>query len=252
MSEQNECSAMAVRPQLAPDIWNMLMQIGETVHTSRKFGVTSQQEAAIKLLFCWENNLPLSTANTGLYIVNGRLAVQSNIIAAKVRQSGTYDYRVTRLDNDGCTIQIIRRVEGKWVVEGEASFTKDDAKLAGLDMKDNHRAYPSDMNFARAISRAQRRYAPDVFSGPVYTLEELGGGGVVEGTWRELDAAQPVAVTAPTVEAPMPQPEPAITLNDLVTKYGAEAVMKANGGSIPATPEELESVVDKLDGPQVI
>lgn len=245
----NEETSLIVQPQIAPDVWNMLEQIGLTVHTSRKFGVTSQQEAAMKLLFCWENGLALSAANTGLYIVNGRMAAQSNIIAAQLRRHPDYDYKVVKLDNEGCTIQILRRRDGKWEVEGEASFTKEDAKLAGMDSKDNYKTYPSDMFFARAISRAQRRYAPDVFGGPVYTPEELNDGNVVEGSWK------PVADTAAPAPQPAPAPAPAIerpvaaviTLDALLSKYSAEAIVAANQGRIPGTDEELRSVAAALE-----
>lgn len=239
----NENTSLIVQPQIAPDIWNMLERIGLTVHASHRFSVASQHEAAIKLLFCWENGLALSAANTGLYIVNGRMAVQSNIIAAQLRRHPDYDYKVTKLDNDGCTIQILRRHDGKWEVEGEASFTKEDAKLAEMDGKGTYKAYPSDMFFARAISRAQRRYAPDLFGGPVYTPDELNAGDVVEATWQ------------PVVEQPAPQPasqpvqiEAKISLNDLVTRYGAEAIMQANDGVIPGTDEEVAKVAAKLEG----
>ncbi len=237
----NENNALIGQPQIAPDVWNMLEQIGMVVHTSHKFGVTSQYEAAMKLLFCYENGLALSAANTGLYIVNGRMAAQSNIIAAQLRRHPDYDYKVIKLDNEGCTIQILRRHDGKWEVEGEASFTKEDAKLAGLESKDTYKSYPSDMLFARAISRAQRRYAPDVFGGPVYAPEELNVGDVVEAAWQ------------PIVEQPAPQPasqpaqiEAKITLNDLVTKYGAEAIMTATEGMIPGTDEQVAEVAKTL------
>ncbi|NJO31398.1 MAG: recombinase RecT [Richelia sp. SL_2_1] len=45
--------------------------------------------------------------------------------------------------------------------------------LAGLLGKDNWKKWPSDMMFARALTRGARRYCPDVFGGPAYTKEEL-------------------------------------------------------------------------------
>ena len=213
-------------------------------HESRKVGVTSRGEAAIKFLFCYENGLPLSAANTGLYIVNGRIAAQSNIIAAQIRKHPDYDYRVKQVDNQGCTIEILRRVGGEWRVEGEASFTEDDAKRAGLSSKDNYQGYPSDMYFNRALARAQKRFAPDVFSQPVYTPEEMGmpvneEGEVIEGQWR----------VAPATPAPTPTPEatPPVTLSGLVERHGPEAVMAANGGAIPGTDEEVAAVAAKLE-----
>jgi hypothetical protein len=244
--EQSNALALVGQPQLTPSTWAMIEAVAVAAHESRKVGVTSRGEAALKFLFCYENGLALSTANTGLYIVNGRIAAQSNIIAAQIRRHPDYDYRVKALDDHGCTIEILRRdpETGKMRVEGEASFTEEDAKRAKLDQKDNYQGYPSDMFFNRALARAQRRYAPDVFSQPVYTPDEMGmatnaDGEVIEGSWREAPPAAP----APQVEAPKPE----LSLNTLVERYGAEKIMAANGGRIPATDEELVAVAGTLE-----
>lgn len=240
MAENNNTS-ITLRPQVTPDTWTMFEQIALTIHNSRKFGVNTKEEAAIKLLFCFENGLALTSANTGLYIVNGKMAVQSNIIAAQLRRHPDYDYKIARLDDEGCTIQILRRHGAQLEVEGEASFTKEDAIKAGMDNKDNYKGYPSDMYFARALSRAQRRYAPDIFGGPVYTPEDLNTGEVIETTWQQVSEPTPAAIAAPE-----PQPQ-LITLEELVTKYGAEAVMNANNGAIPGTDGEVAAIALKLE-----
>ena len=232
---------LAVRT-LTPDVWSMLTAIGQTVADSKAFGAQRGAEAAIKALFCYENGLPLTAANTGLYIVNGRIAAQTNIIAAQLRKHPTYDYRVDKCDDNGATVTILRRVDGQWRDEGTASFTKDDATKAGLANKDNYKGYSSDMFFARALARAQRRYAPDIWGGPVYTPEELGAsvdddGNTVEGTWA------PVANGKPTSQLPA-----APSLNDLVAQYGAEKIMAANNGAIPGTDDELRAVAAALEG----
>lgn len=245
--ETSNLPAVVTR-ELTPSAWSMLEAIARAAHESRKVGVSSQGEAAIKFLFCYENGLPLSAANTGLYIVNGRIAAQSNIIAAQLRKHPSYDYRIKSINDKGCTVEILRRVDGEWRVEGEASFTDADAKRADLDSKDNYKGYPSDMFFNRALARAQRRYAPDVFSQTVYTPEELGAkvdgeGQVIDGSWTELPKAMP---TTPDT-APAPQvDESSKRLAELTAKYGAAQVMAANGGKIPATPEELTAVAEKL------
>ena len=148
----------------------------------------------------------------------------------------------------------MRRDGSAWKVEGEASFAEADAKRAGLAGKDNYVGYPSDMYFNRALARAQRRYAPDVFSQPVYTPEEMGmatdaEGGVIEGSWRvaaepQLPPAQgaPV-VTATFVAAPQVQGP---TLDDLMQHYSAEMIIVANEGKIPGTDAELAAVAAKL------
>lgn len=231
---------LIVRPSLTPDVWSMLTAIGQTVADSKAFGAQRGAEAAIKALFCYENGLPLTAANTGLYIVNGRIAAQTNIIAAQLRKHPSYDYRVDACDDKGATVTILRLVDGKWRDEGKASFGLDDATKAGLANKDNYKGYSSDMFFARALARAQRRYAPDIWGGPVYTPEELGmaadDGNTVEGTWAPVANGKPA-----------PQLPAAPSLNDLVAQYGAEKIMAANGGTIPGTDDELRKVADALE-----
>ncbi len=231
-------------PTVSPTVWNMIERVARAAYESRKVGVNSAGEAAIKFLFCYENGLALSTANTGLYIVNGRLTAQSNIIAAQIRRHPNYDYRIKALDDHGCTIEILRRdpVSGEMRVEGEASFTEQDAVKAGLANKDNYKGYPSDMFFNRALARAQRRYAPDVFSQTVYAPEEMGlrvddNGDVIEGSWRT--APEPAPGPAMTGTTP-------VTLTDLVAQYGAERILEANGGTIPGTDEEIARVAEIL------
>jgi hypothetical protein len=58
---------------------------------------------------------------------------------------------------------------------GRASFTIEEAKRAGLTNKVVWQAYPSDLLFARALTRGVRRYAPDLLVGSAaITKEETG------------------------------------------------------------------------------
>lgn len=244
MTEQPQ-QYLATRPQtdmvrvLTPGTWNMIQGVAQAAYESRKFG-TNAGEAAIKMLFCYENGLPLSAANTGLYVVNNKLAPQSNVIAAQIRKHPDYDYRIKQLDDKGCIIVIQRRNPTTGVFEdiGETSFTEDDAKRAGLINGTNYQGYPRNMFFGRAITNAMRWFAPDVFSQPIYTPEELGAtvdadGNVIDAQWT----------AAPAPEA-LPQ---VITLDSLLAEYGAEKIMAANGGKVPGTADEIQEVASRLE-----
>lgn len=241
MSENN---SLTVYQPLTPSVWAMIEAIAEAARESRKMGVSTVGEAAIKFLFCYENGLPMSAANTGLYIVNGRIVAQGNIIAAQLRRHPSYDYKIKAIDDHGCTVQILRKSEdGEWAVEGEASFGEADAKRAKLANKDNYQGYPSDMYFNRALARAQRRFAPDVFSQTVYTPDEMGmktneEGDVIEGTWAE--------VSAPVTPEPEPEPAPALTLEWLTERYGADRIVTASNGNIPETPSAIATLAVAL------
>jgi len=224
VSEEQALTVVQQR-ELTPTVLDMFQQLDQAAYQSRRFGVT-QGETVIKLLFCYENNLPLSTANTGLYVVNGKLGLESNVIAAQFRRHPSYDYRIKEQTTKGCTIEVLRDGD----VIGEASFVKEDAERAGLLSKDNWKKYPEDMYYNRALSRAYKRFAPDLFSQSVYVREELEE--VVDATY--------------TVQ-PAPEPETSrASLDDLVAEYGADAVLAANGGAIPATDEEVAAVAERL------
>jgi hypothetical protein len=109
-------------------------------------------------------------AMTGIYVVKGKISLSANLIAATIKRSGKYDYRIRRLDTTACAIEFFER--GQSV--GTSTFTIQDAQAAGLAHGDNWRKHPRNMLFARAMSNGARWYSPDVFSGPVYTAEEMG------------------------------------------------------------------------------
>jgi len=231
----NDKALEITQQKLTPDVYEMLEKIALASYDSRKFGITKPGEATIKLLFCLEAGLHLSTANTGLYIVNGKLAVQSNTIAAKLRQHPNYDYEIKEHTDKICTIEIWRLGRsGEWGVAGVSTFTIDDAKSAGLLGKDVWKQYPKNMLFGRAITNGYRFYAPDVFGMPLYIPEELG---------MKVDSEG-----SPIIEGSFSVHEPQeMTLNDLTGKYGftLKQILDANNGSVPK-PEEMAAVYEKL------
>ena len=77
-------------------------------------------------------------------------------------------------DNEAAVISVSR--DGEPPVQ--ISFTADDAKRAGLS-GDNWRKYPSDMLWARCVSRVARRIFPDVTLG-IYVPEDIQAGKVVQ------------------------------------------------------------------------
>jgi hypothetical protein len=120
--------------------------------------------------------------------------IGANVIATLVANHPIYSYRIQKADNQICEIEW---QENKISV-GISSFTIEEAKTAGLTGKDNWKKYPSDMLFARAISRGAKRFAPGIFGGaPVYTPDELGmdvdheGYTVIEGVTKETEQPKP-------------------------------------------------------------
>lgn len=161
--------------------------------------VQTKAQAIVKVMAGAELGLPPFASMTGIHIIKGKPVLSANLIATLIKQHPDYDYRVSRMDDDGVVVQFYER--GQKV--GESSFTMEDAKRANLLSNPTWKSYPRNMLFARALSNGARWYAPGVFGGaPVYTAEELGAdhdadGYVIEGTI----SAEPTP--------PPPSPKPA-------------------------------------------
>jgi len=176
--------------------------------------VVSESQAIVKILAGQELGLPPFASMSGIHIIQGKPVLGSNVIATLVKNSGRYDYNIKVCTNDECTIVWYENGKGR----GESTFTMAEAKLAGLTGKDNWNKYPSDMLFARAISRGARRYAPGIFGGsPVYTPDEMG-----------VDEDEDGYITTTFVESPSPT-------NGNGHKPLAEAII-AEGG-VPSAPD---------------
>ena len=111
-----------------------------------------------------------------LHIIQGKVVLGSNVMAAAIKRSGRYDYRATTTE-DSCAITFYdltqRDDDGRPTEIGTTSFSMDDAKRAGLTGQ-NWKKYPKAMLFARAISAGYREHCPDALGmAPVY-IEEHG------------------------------------------------------------------------------
>ena len=173
----------------------------------------SAAQAVVKILAGQELGFGPFASMTGISIIQGRPAIGANLIAAAIKRSGRYDYRILRLDETGCEIAFFDR--GQEI--GRAAFNEEDAKRAGLLDKDTWRKYRRNMYFARAISNGARWYCPDIFGGGVYTPEELGA--AVNEAGEVVDA--PV-VELPTEPAPVQPAEPPADKPSAPVKNGGE------------------------------
>jgi hypothetical protein len=163
-------------------------------------------QCGVKVLCGLELGFPTIASMCGVHIVNGKPTLGAHLMAAAIKRSGKYDYKITRHDNDGCTLVFYENGE----VVGESTFTKDDARTAGaLDGKNAHswKKFPRNMMFARAMSNGVRWFCPDIFTGAVYTPDEM------DAVTDEEGNMVTTPVTVQTVEAhiepePTPQPQP--------------------------------------------
>jgi hypothetical protein len=170
----------------------------------------SQAQAIVKVMAGAELGLPPFASMAGIHIVQGKPVLGSNIIATLVKNDPRYDYRVKVSSDTECILTWYE--DGKPV--GEAGFTITEANTAGLTGKSTWKQYPSDMLFARAISRGARRFAPGIFGGaPVYTPDEMNvdtdEDGYIEGVAIEDGKGHDEGQDMDAAKDERPEPEPA-------------------------------------------
>lgn len=130
---------------------------------------TAIARAVVAIQYGAEVGLGPMSSIQGINVIQGKPAMGAGMIATLVKRSGRYNYRVTKHTNDCCTIQFTENGEPC----GESTFTMQDAVTAGLTKNPLWKTVPKNMVFARAMSNGAKWYCGDIFSGSVYTPEEL-------------------------------------------------------------------------------
>lgn len=153
-------------------------------------------KALVKILAGRELGLPPVVSMRGVSIVEGHIELKPALLASLLRNHGDYDYAVVESTDERCEVAITR---GGTAI-GAAEFTIQQAQKAGLIRGGSAwQKYPSDMLFARAMSRAVRRFAPDVGLASMYVEGEI--------TNRDPDFIDVQVVEKPSNEAIHAQPE---------------------------------------------
>lgn len=230
-------TALTIRhAPLTPSVWNMIQAIAPVIHKSRLFGAGSPEQAATIMLKGYELGLPLAASFEFIHVVQGKPTLSPRGALALIQRSGELEL-IEIMDAPGaCTVHM-KRTNG---FDYSLTFSMEDAKRTGqVKSGSAWESYPANMLRWRCIGFVADVVFPDVIGG-LRRADELGGlidasGDFLEGEWTPV--ALPVEVAAPT---------PTITLDALVTQYGADAVMAAAGGQIPATADELTAVAALL------
>jgi hypothetical protein len=141
------------------------MSIAKIFRASGMFpDIQSEAAAATKIIIGRGLGIADFDAMSGLHIIKGKAVLASNLMAAAIKRSGKYDYRVVRSDDEVCEIDFYSG--GQKI--GSSSFSMEDAKNAGLG-GDNWRKYKRAMLFARCISAGYKTHCPDALgAAPVY------------------------------------------------------------------------------------
>jgi hypothetical protein len=178
---------------------------------------------------------------TGVYIVKGKVSLSANLIAAAIKRSGRYNFRVRKHDATVCEVEFFEcdKLGNKESI-GFSSFSIEEARAAKLTDSATWKSFPRNMLYARAISNGAKWHCPDVFGGPIYTPDELGA--TVDGETGEMIDVTPSAVAVP---APTPTPAPAPKKAPrAISADPAPVVAAVDTGLV----EQLSQILDGLSG----
>lgn len=132
-------------------------------------------QAMAKIQAGQEIGIPPFAAMSGFHSISGKPTASARLMGALIKKSGEYDYDVTHNDAKKAEIEIWRTKQPER--RFKVSFTMQDAATAELTTGKNAgtwKKYPSDMLFARCISKAIRQHCPHLLYGAnFYVPEEL-------------------------------------------------------------------------------
>ncbi len=104
-----------------------------------------------------------------LDFIKGTPSIRAHFRAAKMKAAG-YTWKFKHFDHKGCILDVYSPA-GEYL--GESAYVEEDARANSLLTKDNWVKNPKNMYFCRAVSNAQRWYAPEAFNATVPSIEEM-------------------------------------------------------------------------------
>lgn len=138
-----------------------------------------EAQAVVKIMAGAEMGIGAVAALRGIDLVDGQMTFRAHLMAAMLKKSGKYDYRIRESTDERCAIEFFQQQESL----GTHSFTMEQAKKAGLFERRNRQGqvtrgpwqlYPEDMLYNRTMAKGARMFCPDIFIGAVYDQDELG------------------------------------------------------------------------------
>lgn len=237
----NDKAIVPYRP-LTPSAWEMIETIAPTVWRAGLFGVGSEAAAAAIMLKGYELGLSLTASFELIHVINGKPALSPKGALALIQQSGQLaDLKIEDLWDDKGPTRCRVTMERTNGFAYTAEFSMDDAKRAGLVKSGSGwDKYPANMMRWRAIGFCADVVFPDVVGG-MKRADELGGEITPEGDIIAVDSDN-----WDVIEVICKQ-KPPTDITELVTQYGAEAVMNANNGKVPSSNAEVFVVAKTLE-----
>lgn len=238
----DETKSLTVREVSLAD-WQVIQAVAPAMYAARFFGVSNAEQAMAIMLTGRELGLGLAASFNLIHIVQGKPSLSPRGALALVLNSGILSGLKIDSTDTGCTVWMKRKDNG---FEHTERFTIEDAKRAGLVKPDGaYTTYPRNLLKWRAVGFCIDTIAPDV-AGGMKRADELGA--TIDDAGNVVEVPSPNGQAA-TVEAEAVRevPTEAATLQSLVDRFSADAVMQAAGGRIPGTLEEVAAVAAILE-----
>jgi hypothetical protein len=195
--------------------------------------------AGAALRFYYARELGLSPlAASELSVINGRLVVGAALLRALALRAG---YRVIRsaATDQACTARLVQVSTGE--VLGDATFTLDDAKRAGLIRdKGAWKTHPARMLWARASKNVIVDFAPEVALGITLDDELLEQPGA-----PAVDSDLPWAADPPDAQVVDPDVERAEQLEARLAARGPDYRPPPDQQPLPDPPDDDEPEPDE-------
>jgi len=172
--------------------------LGKVFAESKMFpDIKSQAQAIVKILAGQELGFPPIYSMTKVYIVQGRIMIAAETMAAIIKLSKEYDYKVIDHTSQLCKIEFSHNRE----VIYTNTYTIEEATKAGLvKAGSNWEKWPKPMLFARALSGGARIVCPHLISGAYTPADEFEG--------VKIDAEGEVVDVGPIEMGEMSKPQP--------------------------------------------
>ena len=225
-------------------------------------GVDTPQKAF--LIMAQGRELGLSTMQSlgNIYVVEGKVSLSSDLMAAMVLKSQVCEYlRVVEMTPERATYAAKRRGGNEF----RFSFSWEDANKAGLTGRATYKANPADMLRHRALSKTVRAVFPDVVAGlysrdeaedivdvsPRQSVAEVVHAAAETATQPALPAATKVRKRAPAqpVAAPVVQAQPVVVEEEPVVEQAAEQEQLEDAATVAGPHRNSDGeIIDPLTG----
>lgn len=168
MSTQNVPSTTNLLPNV--NEFQMFQTIAKNAQASGLYkGVGEESKIFMILLAARELGVsPMLALNGGIWNIQGKIEISARLMNSLIRRAG-HSLEIKECNNKVCTLKGKRADNGD---TAEASFTIEEAQVAGLSNRDVWKKYAQDMLYARAMSRLARRLFSDVI-GTAYVEGEI-------------------------------------------------------------------------------